>query len=247
MGVTCPLVATTTLIKGARASRSTIALKLLMAVSGIIFILYVLAHMYGNLKAFAGHDSYDEYAQHLRTIGTPMLPYSGALWIIRAVLIVSVVAHVWSAIALWRRAAAQRPVKYQVKRNRHSSLSSRTMRWGGLTLLLFIIWHLLEFTILKVDIKNGSTGNDDPFNLLVNTFAKGGWWMMVIYLLALVALAFHLHHGTFSALQTLGFTNTASSRARARTAGWVLGIVIAVGFALVPVCITAGVITLTTN
>jgi succinate dehydrogenase / fumarate reductase, cytochrome b subunit len=247
MGVTCHPVATTTLIKGARASRSTIALKLLMAGSGIIFILYVLLHMYGNLKAFAGHDSYNEYAEHLRTIGTPMLPYAGALWVIRVVLIVSVVAHVFSAVVLWRRAAAQRPVRYQVKRNLHSSLSSRTMRWGGLTLLLFVIWHLLEFTILKVDIKDGSTGNHDPYNLLVNTFDKGGWWMMVIYLLALLALAFHLHHGTFSACQTLGLTNTVTSRARARIAGWTLAIVVCVGFAIVPIFITAGVITLSTN
>jgi succinate dehydrogenase / fumarate reductase, cytochrome b subunit len=247
MGVTCHPVATTTLIKGARASRSTIALKLLMAASGIIFILYVLLHMYGNLKAFAGHDSYDEYAEHLRTIGTPILPYTGALWIVRVVLIASVIAHVGSAIALWRRAAAQRPVKYQVKRNVASSISSRTMRWGGLTILLFVIWHLLEFTILKVDIKDGSTGNHDPFNLLVNTFSHSGWWMMVLYLVALAALALHLHHGTFSALQTLGLTNSATSRARARIAGWVLGIVISVGFAIVPIFITAGVITLSTN
>ena len=71
-------MATTTLVKGARSTRSTIALKMLMAVSGIIFILFVLLHMYGNLKAFAGHDAYNEYAEHLRTIGEPMLPHEGA-------------------------------------------------------------------------------------------------------------------------------------------------------------------------
>ena len=85
-------MATTTLITGTRASRSTIALKLLMAASGIIFLLFVLVHMYGNLKAFAGHDAYDEYAEHIRTVGTPMLPYAGALWVIRVVLIVSLIA-----------------------------------------------------------------------------------------------------------------------------------------------------------
>ena len=68
-------------MKGARPSRSTIALKLLMAVSGIIFIGFVLAHMYGNLKAFAGHDAYNDYAEHLRTLGEPMLPHAGFLWV----------------------------------------------------------------------------------------------------------------------------------------------------------------------
>jgi succinate dehydrogenase / fumarate reductase cytochrome b subunit len=234
-------VATTELVKGVRATRSTIALKLAMATSGIIFILFVLLHMYGNLKAFAGHDAYDTYAEHLRTIGVPMLPHSGALWVVRVVLIASVIVHVWSAAALWRRANGARRTKYQVKKNIGSSLSSRTMRWGGLTILLFVIWHLIEFTIGKVNISGGAT--NDPYNLLVDSFSGSSWWMVVIYLLALLALAFHLHHGTFSACQTLGLTNTASSRARARVFGWVLAIVISGGFALVPLFIAFGVIT----
>ena len=98
------VVATATLVKNSRSTRSTIALKLLMAVSGIVFIGFVLLHMYGNLKAFAGHDAYNDYAQHLRTFGEPMLPHSGLLWIIRAVLIVSLVVHVAAAVTLWRRA-----------------------------------------------------------------------------------------------------------------------------------------------
>jgi succinate dehydrogenase / fumarate reductase cytochrome b subunit len=233
-------VATTELVKGVRATRSTIALKLAMATSGIIFILFVLAHMYGNLKAFAGHDAYNTYAEHLRTLGTPMLPNSGFLWIMRAVLIVSLVVHVWSAAVLWRRARGARRVKYQVKKNIASSLSSRTMRWGGLAILLFVIWHLIEFTIGKVNIAGGAT--NDPYNLLVDSFSGSSWWMTVIYLLAMLALGFHLHHGTFSACQTLGFTNTASSRARARVFGWVVAIVIAGGFSLVPLFTVFGVI-----
>ncbi|HVX53700.1 succinate dehydrogenase cytochrome b subunit [Nocardioides sp.] len=234
-------MATTELVKGVRSTRSTIALKLAMATSGIIFILFVLVHMYGNLKAFSGHDAYDTYAEHLRTIGTPMLPRVGALWVVRVVLILSVITHVWSAAVLWRRANQARTVRYQVKRNLASSISSRTMRWGGLTILLFVIWHLIEFTIGKVNIKGGA--KNDPYNLLVDSFSGSSWWMVVIYLLALLALALHLHHGTFSACQTLGWTNTAASRARARIFGWVLAIVIAGGFALVPIFIAAGVIT----
>ena len=231
-------MATPTLVKGARATRSTVALKIVMAVSGLVFIGYVLAHMYGNLKAFAGHDAFNEYAHHLREFGEPLLPHEGFLWLMRVLLLVALVAHVASAVALWRRAAKARTVKYQVKKNQSSSISSRTMRWGGLALLLFIVWHLLNFTVGKVNPSGGAT--DDPYNLMVDSFDV--WWMTVIYLLAMLALGFHLHHGTFSAIQTLGFTNTASSRARAQQAGWVLAVVIAGGFSLVPLSVLAGII-----
>lgn len=231
-------MATTTLVKGARSTRSTIALKMLMAVSGIIFLLFVLLHMYGNLKAFAGHDAYNEYAEHLRTIGEPMLPHTGLLWVIRAVLIVSLVVHVYAAAALWRRANNARSVKYQVKRNRSSSFSSRFMRWGGLTLLVFIIWHLLNFTVGKVNVSGGAT--NDPYNLLVDSFDV--WWLTLIYLLAMAALGLHLHHGVWSAAQTLGLTNNAKARRNAKTLGWIVAVVIAGGFSLVPVFVLAGVI-----
>jgi succinate dehydrogenase / fumarate reductase cytochrome b subunit len=231
-------VATTSLVRGARSTRSTIALKLLMAVSGLLFILFVLLHMYGNLKAFAGHDAYNEYAQHLRTLGEPMLPESGFLWVLRVVLILALVVHVYAAVALWRRAGRARTQKYQVKRNRGSSFSSRWMRWGGVTLLLFLVWHLLNFTIGKVNVAGGAT--NDPFNLLVDSF--GVWWLTLIYLVAMVALALHLHHGTWSAAQTLGLTSTAKSRRNAKTAGWVLAVVIAGGFSLVPLAVLSGII-----
>lgn len=215
------------------------ALKLLMAVSGLVFIGFVLTHMYGNLKAFAGHDAFNEYAHHLRTFGEPMLPYGGLLWVLRIVLIVSLVAHVASAAILSSRAAKARRVKYEVKKNRGSSLSSRTMRWGGVAILLFVVWHLINFTIGRVNVSGGPT--NDPFNLLVDTFDV--WWMTLIYLVAMVALAMHLHHGTWSALQTLGLTGTAKARKNAKLAGWVVAIVIAGGFSLVPLAVLTGIIT----
>ena len=232
-------VATATLVKDSRSTRSTIALKLLMALSGIIFIAYVLAHMYGNLQAFAGHDAFNEYAHHLRTFGEPMLPHMGLLWVIRVGLIVSLVVHVVCAFALWRRANNARSVKYVVKRNRHSTKASHLMRWGGVTLLLFIAWHLLNFTIGKVNVTGGPT--NDPYNLLVDSFST--WWLTVIYLLALLALGLHLWHGVWSAAQTLGVTNNARARRNAKVGGVVAAVVIAGGFALVPLFILAGVIT----
>jgi succinate dehydrogenase / fumarate reductase cytochrome b subunit len=226
------------LVKGSRAIRSTIALKMLMAVTGVIFIGYVLAHMYGNLKAFAGHDAFNDYAHHLRELGEPLLPHEGALWIIRAVLIVSVVVHVYCALALWKRAKAARSVPYVVKKNAHSTFSSHWMRWGGIALLLFVVWHLLNFTIIKVNPQGGST--NDPYNLMVETFDL--WWMTLIYLAAMLALAMHLRHGIWSAAQTLGLTNNNRARRNANVLGYGFAILIAGGFSLVPIFVLAGVI-----
>jgi succinate dehydrogenase / fumarate reductase cytochrome b subunit len=227
-----------TLVKGARGARSTIALKLLMAVSGIMFIGFVLVHMYGNLQAFAGHDAYNEYAEHIREIGEPMLPHGGLLWIARVGLIAALVVHVYCAVALWRRAGRARTVKYQVKKNHNSTLSSRMMRWGGLALLLFIVWHLLNFTIGKINVSGGPT--NDPYDLLVDSFDV--WWLTLIYLVAMAALAMHLHHGVWSAAQTLGLTNNVRARRNAKGLGVIVAVVIAGGFSLVPIFILAGVI-----
>jgi succinate dehydrogenase / fumarate reductase cytochrome b subunit len=210
-----------------------------MAVSGLVFIAFVFTHMYGNLKAFGGHDSYNLYAEHLRAVGQPVLPREGLLWLIRAALIGSLVVHVYCAVVLWHRAAKARTTKYVMKRNIASTLSSRMMRWGGLALLLFIVWHLLNFTIGKVNVTGGPTS--DPYNLLVDSFDT--WWLTVIYLVAMVALGMHLRHGVWSAAQTLGLTNNAAARRNANVLGVLLAVVIAGGFSLVPIFVLADVIT----
>jgi succinate dehydrogenase / fumarate reductase, cytochrome b subunit len=227
------------LVTGARASRSTIALKLLMAASGVIFILFVLVHMYGNLKAFAGHDAFNEYAEHLRELGEPMLPHGGALWLIRVVLIVSLVVHVYAAAVLWRRARRARTVKYVVKKHTGATFASRLMRWGGVTILLFVVWHLLNFTIGKVNVTGGAT--NDPYNLMIDSFST--WWLTLIYLAAMAMLGAHLHHGTWSAAQTLGLTNNARARHNAKGLALTLALIITIGFSVVPVFVLAGVIT----
>ena len=235
-------VATTTpskdLVTGARAARSTIALKLLMAASGVIFILFVLAHMYGNLKAFSGHDAFNEYSHHLRVLGEPLLPHAGFLWILRVGLIAALVIHVYAALTLWRRAKRARTVKYVVKKHTGATFASRMMRWGGVTILVFIVWHLLNFTIGKVNVQGGST--DDPYNLLVDSFET--WWLTVIYLAAMLMLGAHLHHGTWSAAQTLGLTNNARARRNAKWGAFILALIITIGFSLVPIFVLAGVI-----
>lgn len=234
-----PLVATPTLVKGSRSTRSTIALKILMAVTGLVFIGYVLLHMYGNLKVFAGQDAFDEYAHHLRTFGEPMLPYAGLLWVIRALLLLSIIGHAYAAFTLWARASKARPQKYAVQKGLAATLSSKTMRWGGVTILLFVIFHLLHLTTHTINV-NGDPSS--PYKRVVSSFQPEQWWVAVIYLLAMAALAMHLRHGVFSASQTLGLTNNAKSRARANFAAVFLAVVIAGGFALVPLSILTGIV-----
>jgi succinate dehydrogenase / fumarate reductase cytochrome b subunit len=209
-----------------------------MAASGVLLILFVLVHMYGNLKAFAGEEAFNVYAHHLRDMGEPYLPREGLLWILRISLILAVIVHIAAATALWRRARKARTTQYVMKKNLASSFSSRWMRWGGVTILLFLIWHLANFTVGKVNISGGPTNN--PYELLIDTFEV--WWMTLIYLAAMIALGMHLHHGTWSAAQTLGLTNTARARRNAKTLGWILAVVIAGGFSLVPIAVLTGAI-----
>jgi succinate dehydrogenase / fumarate reductase cytochrome b subunit len=222
-----------------RARHSTIVWKIAMALTGVVFIAYVLAHMYGNLKVFGGQDAFDGYAEHLRELGTPILPYAGALWIIRVVLILSLVVHVTAAYRLWARAAGARGQRYVMKKATRSTLSSRTMRWGGTALLLFIVFHLLNLTTRTITPGGDS---DSPYQRLLNTFAPENWWTTVIYLLAMVALGMHLRHGVFSSAQTLGYTSSHAARVFWNRAGWTVAILVAGGFALVPLSILLGLV-----
>jgi succinate dehydrogenase / fumarate reductase, cytochrome b subunit len=212
-------------------------MKLVMAVTGAFFVLYVLAHMYGNLKAFAGAQSFNEYSHHLRVLGDPILPDGGFLWVMRLLLIVALVAHVYAAFYLWSRAQGARTTRYAVKKAAATTLSARFMRWGGVAILLFVVFHLLQFTTNTIRV-NGDY--DNPYQRLVAGFQV--WWVVVIYLLALVALAMHLRHGVWSASQTLGWTSSARSRRRANQLGILIAAVVSIGFAIVPLAVLVGIV-----
>ncbi|WP_345040685.1 succinate dehydrogenase cytochrome b subunit [Georgenia daeguensis] len=217
-----------------RARYTTVALKWAMAISGLLFVLFVLAHMYGNLKAFSGQEAFDSYAHSLRTLLYPYLPHEGFLWIQRVVLLVAVVVHVGAAVALWRRARTARPRRYVVSKRTAQTYSARTVRWGGLILLAFIIFHLLQFTTLTINV--GGTF-DSPYERLVAAFSH--WWLYLVYLVAIVMLTMHVRHGVWSSLQTLG----ASDRTRQRAINVVAYLVAAallVGFMLPPTAILLG-------
>lgn len=232
---------TTTLIpRGMTARGTTIALKLLMAVTGLIFVGYLLLHMYGNLKALAGEESFNTYAEHLRTFGEPMLPYGGLLWIVRIVLILSIIGHAYAAFKLWARADSARRTKYAAVK---TAATAKWMRWGGAFLLLFVVWHLLQFTIVKISVNPDKQGADvihNPYALVVASFQV--WWMVLIYVAAMVALFMHLKHGVYSAQQTLGWTMSQKAHVRAKTIGLATAALIVVGFLIPPLFIAFGLI-----
>jgi len=211
-----------------------------MAGTGLVFVGFVLLHMYGNLKSLQGEVAFNTYAEHLRTFGEPILPYGGLLWILRVGLIVCLVGHLYAAFALWGRAGVARRTRYAAAKTVWRTV---WMRWGGVAVLLFLIWHLLHFTILKVSPNPDAAGPDvtnNPYKLLVASFEVP--WMTIIYLLAMVALGLHLAHGIFSSQQTLGWTSTAAGYRRAKAVGYGLAAVIAVGFMIPPLAILFGVI-----
>jgi len=224
------------------AVRSTAALKAAMAVSGLIMVLFLLVHMYGNLKLFLGQAAFDDYALHLRTIGEPYLPYSGALWVIRAVLLASVLTHIGAALTLWarsRRATDGRGgLRYRsgkARRGVQRSYSSFTLRWGGVTIALFVVYHLLN---LSTDTIHPGGASTSAYRRTVNGFEI--WWVVASYSAALLAVGLHLRHGVWSAFASLG-ANTSVRRRRALNA-WAVAValVITVGFLVPPYAVLFG-------
>ena len=214
-----------------------------MATTGIVFLGYVLLHMYGNLKVFGGQEAFDTYAHHLRTFGEPMLPYGGLLWIVRIALIASIIGHLYAAISLWNRSNQARTQRYEVKKAVAASIGSRTMRWGGVAILVFVVWHLIHFTLVKPSINasySAAEVADSPYTMVVASFQL--WWMVLIYLIALIALGLHLSHGVFSAQQTLGWTQTRARYLQAQVIATAVAAVVVVGFALPPVAILLGLV-----
>jgi succinate dehydrogenase cytochrome b subunit len=213
---------------------STIGKKVVMAATGLLFVVFLLAHMAGNLKIFFGADTFDHYAGWLRTIGEPVLPYSWFLWIQRAVLVVALVLHVVAAVQLSRRDRKARPVRYVHGQRPRATFATHTMRWGGATLAVYIVWHILDLT---VGVANPDFVEGQPFHNVVVDFQV--WWVDVIYLVALLMLGLHINHGFWSAAQTLGIKSASRDRTL-KTVGTVLAVVITGGFMIVPIAVMAG-------
>jgi succinate dehydrogenase / fumarate reductase cytochrome b subunit len=215
-----------------------VLLKFVMAVSGAAMLLYLVLHMIGNLKIFLGGHALDHYAAWLRTILEPALPYGGVLWIVRVGLVAAILAHIWSATVLTVRAKRARPVRYAVRNKLPGSYAARTMRWGGVIILLFVVYHLLDLT----------TGTLNPrgehlrvYGNVTADFTPDRWYVTLFYALAVIAMGFHVRHGMWSALQTLGWSNGFREKAL-KTTSTLVAVLLTVGFLAVPLAVTFGLV-----
>lgn len=208
----------------ARFYRSTLGRKIVMAVTGLLLVGFVTGHMSGNLLMLKGPEAINEYSHFLQSLG-------GILWAARGVLVLAAVLHVHSAWSLTRQARAARPIDYTERVGQVSTRSARSMRWGGVILLVFIVFHILHFT----------TGTLHPDFVPGEVYANvvigfGVPAVSLFYIVAMAALALHLHHGVWSLFQTLGANHPHLNPTRRRLAT-LLAVLVPVGFASIPVAV----------
>jgi succinate dehydrogenase / fumarate reductase cytochrome b subunit len=216
--------------------RSAVAKKWLMAVSGIVLLGYVLVHMIGNLKVFLGKDDINEYADWLRRLGEPALPREVVLWGLRTGLIAAFVIHIVAAYQLTLINRRARPTQYKSPRDyAAASFASRTMRWTGVIVGLFLIFHLLDLTFGTV---NPGFESGNVYRNLLATFDRVP--VAVAYIVANLALGIHIFHGAWSMFQSLGLNNPRYNAWRRFFAVGFAG-VITTGNVAIPLLITAGV------
>jgi succinate dehydrogenase / fumarate reductase cytochrome b subunit len=217
--------------------QTSIGKKAVMAVTGLIGYAFVIGHMAGNLKMFAGREAMNTYAEHLRTIGEPIVGYGQLLYLARIILLTAVVLHVVSAILLTRQDTASRPVGYAGgRRDVQASFAASTIRWGGLVLFFFIIFHLLQLT--TGTLTAGFEPGDAYGNVLL---AFSSPLAVAIYMVAMFCLAAHLYHGVWSAFQTLGLNDQRTDRGL-HVLAVVSAVLLFVGFMSVPVAVALGIV-----
>ena len=218
---------------------TAIGKKVVMAVTGAIMVAFVLAHMLGNLKIFAGPGEINAYSRALRTLGQPELGYGDALWIVRVVLLTAVTLHIVAAVQLTRQSWNARPVAYQYRKNVETTWAAKTMRWGGLLLAAFIVFHILHFTLGAVGFAPGQYRDLHVYQNVVAGFSV--WPVAVFYIIGMAALCLHLDHGIWSFLQTFGWSTTRND-ARLRAISRIIAIVIFAGFVSVPLSVMTGLV-----
>lgn len=212
--------------------RSTIGKKQFVAVTGAILIGYLILHMLGNLNSAFGPGAdqarVDWYAHWLRDFGEPLLPHAFVVWVVRVVLLGALIVHITGIVQLTRRNRQARPADFPAKRIGRS-FESIAMLGTGVILLAFIIFHILQFTTLTIDVtplKEGAV-----YANLYFVFQK--WYFVVIYLVALLAVGAHLRHGIWSFFQTLGLDNP-NRNPKLRHGSTALALVLVLGFGAVP-------------
>lgn len=215
--------------------QTSIGKKIAMALAGVFLTVWLVLHMWGNLHFFEGPVAFNHYTEFLRSVGSPMFADQQLLWLARVLLLVAFLVHIGAFVQLWRRSAAARERGYGQFKPDVFSYASRTMIWGGIAILLFVVYHLLHLTwgTVHADFIPG----DAYHNVLIGFQSPV---VTGVYLLALVALALHLYHGVWSAFQTLGVNNPKYNRFR-RPVALLAAVVLGGGFAAVPLAILLGI------
>jgi succinate dehydrogenase / fumarate reductase cytochrome b subunit len=210
---------------------SQIGKKIVMAVTGLIGVGFVIGHMIGNLQMFQGPEKMNAYGHFLHhTVGE-------LLWLVRAILLAAVVLHVIAAYQLSRDRLAARPVGYKHGSQWEvSTVASRTIRWGGVLLLVFIVFHILHFTTRSIFPGYSDT---DVYGNVVTAFRNP--LVVAFYVVSMVALGFHLYHGAWSSLRTLG-ANRPSGHPLRRYGAAAVAIIVWAGFTIIPVAVLAGLV-----
>ena len=215
----------------AEVYRSSVTKKAVMAVTGILLFGFVLGHMAGNLKVFQGPEKFNAYSEWLREVGYPLLPHGGALWLARLALLLAVVLHIGSAAELTRISRRARPEHYARRRGFQLDYAARTMRWSGVLIGFYVVYHLMHLTFGSVhpDFVAG-----DVYHNVVSGFA---WWpIATLYMVSNVFLGFHLYHGLWSMFQSLGWNESGYGGWR-RGFAVLFSVAVTVGFLCVPVAI----------
>ena len=208
---------------------SSVGKKMVMAVTGLILFGFVLGHMLGNLQIYLGPEKLNAYAALLKSTG-------GMLWVVRLGLLAAVGLHILAATSLTLASWSARPQGYREVESRGSTYASRTMRWGGPILGLFIVYHLLHLTVGSA---HPGFDPEDVFGNVVRGFSV--WWVSAVYILAMLALGLHLYHGAWSLLQTLGLNHPRVDPVL-RALATVFAIVVVAGNVSIPVAVLSGLV-----
>jgi succinate dehydrogenase / fumarate reductase cytochrome b subunit len=207
----------------ARFWGSTVGKKIVMGVTGLIMVGFLIGHMAGNLQVFLGAQRLNGYAAFLHGLGE-------ILWMIRGVLLAALILHVIAAVQLIRIDRAARPVAYARHETQAATLASRTMRWGGLVLAIFIVLHLMHFT--TGTLRPAPFSPTDVYGNVTGSFMIP--WVSALYIAAMIAVGLHLYHGTWSVFRTLGMAPP-SARPLQHRISLVLAVIVWLGFTIVPV------------
>ncbi len=210
-----------------------------MAVTGLFLIVFLLVHAFGNIKVFLGPEEFDHYAEWLKSdILYPLIPVGWFIWIFRAVMVAAILIHALSAWSLARRAKAARGSKYVTTKTLQQTYAARTMRWGGVILGSFLIFHLLQFTAKL--ILTGFEKSSTPYEMFVGTFSF--WWMVLAYGLWMLTVCMHIRHGFWSGFATLGANTSERTRRMLDGLAYAIAVLLFLAFMAPPVAVFFGLV-----